>query len=123
MTDITEATMLYRKPAEDSDEAQISEVWGSRLETKVVDASEVESHAADGWVTNPAHIDNPPKSVAPVVDTKEIDALRERIVALEADLKAAQELADGESKAKDEALARVAEIEAKAKPTLSVKEK
>lgn len=101
----------------------------------MVDASEVPAMLKDGWVTNPIHIDHPPKpeeaaGFVPVSDTKalqdELDAAKERETALAAevdglkgDLKAAEELADTESKAKDAALARIAELEAK--PKLGIK--
>jgi hypothetical protein len=133
MTDETilaESTMIYRKPVEDSDPLAIQDIWGKQLETRTVDASEVEALKGEGWVTHPSHIEHPPKpeeAAGFVPDRKaeaalraEIATLNERIDALEADLKAATELADAESKAKDEALAKLAE---QGKTTLSPKAK
>jgi hypothetical protein len=119
--------MIYRKPVEDSDPLAIADIWGRPLETRTVDASEVEALKSEGWVTHPSHIDNPPKpeEAAGFVPDRgkadaELKAAHERIAALESDLKAATELADAESKAKDEALAK---LEAATKTTLGVKGK
>lgn len=49
-------TMLYRQPTDDSDEAQIADIWGAKLETRVVRASDVEGMLADGWVRDPLKI-------------------------------------------------------------------
>lgn len=163
-----EDTMLYREPTPES--AEVVDIWGKKLETRVVDASEVPAMLHDGWVTNPLHIDHPPKpeEAAGFVPDRgpEIDALKtaiteakeredalaaevtglkdelqaarasetelagklkgaeDRAASLVSDLKAAEELASAESKAKDDALARVAELEAAAKagkPRLGVK--
>lgn len=53
-----EDTMLYRKPVPESDEAAIADIWGSKLETRVVDANaeEFSQMLADGWVRNPVDI-------------------------------------------------------------------
>lgn len=131
-----EDTMIYRAPTKDTQET--TDIWGKNLETRVVDASEVPDMLKDGWVTNPLHIDHPPKpeeAAGFVPDRGEVDALRAQIEeakeresalaaeidGLKGDLKAAEDLTASETKAKDEALARVAELEAKAKPTLTVK--
>lgn len=160
---IREDTMIYRAPTDETE--VITDIWGKNLETRVVDASEVPAMLKDGWVTNPLHIDHPPKpeeAAGFVPDRGEVDALHatleeakkredalaaevaglkdelkeskeretsivaswtEEVGKLKADLKAAEELADGETKAKDEALAKVAELEAAAKNTLSIKGK
>lgn len=124
--------MLYRKP-ENPDAEGVTEIWGKKLETKIVDANDVPAMLEQGWATHPNHIDNPPANVpSPSLS----DALqssndqlqgdldearralveeRERVSILEGDLKAAQDLCAEESKAKDAALARVAELEAAAK--------
>lgn len=139
---IRDETMLYREPTDGSDEQQISEIWGKKLETRVVDASEVPEMLAAGWVRNPLHIDHPPKPEEAAGFEPANAGLREDVVSaraiadeaiarlaeaelkierLEADLSAATELADAESKAKDAALARVAELEAAPKPKLGIK--
>src|SRR3954464_6767290 len=114
-----EDTMIYRTPTKETQET--TDIWGKKLETRVVDATEVPAMLKDGWVTNPLHIDNPPKpeeaaGFVPVSDTKalraELDEAHQRIAALQTDLQAAEELANSESKAKDAALARIAELEA-----------
>jgi hypothetical protein len=136
---IREDTMLYRVPAKDTDPSTIHNIWGRDLETCTVDASEVEALKKERWVSHPSHIDNPPKpeEAAGFVPDRgkadaELKAAHERIAALESDLKAASELADAESKAKDEALARLKALESytipegvlqSAKPTLGVKGK
>ncbi|MES2902683.1 MAG: hypothetical protein V4696_00715 [Pseudomonadota bacterium] len=141
-----EDTMIYRAPTPDSTDVQ--DIWGKQLEVKVVDAPEVDGFLADGWVTNPLHIDHPPKSnddAGGVVGTPAADALAaaEKLIdeltdqnadltakladaetsntALTDNLKAAEELANEESKAKEAALARIAELEAP--PKLSAKPK
>lgn len=119
---LREDTMLYRVPVKDSDPSAIHEIWGKDLETKIVDAPEVAQHVADGWSPYPPHTDAPAKPAAqaaldeaPALQ-EELDTLRGRIADLEADLKGAEELIASESKAKDEALARVKELEAAAAP-------
>lgn len=111
-----QATMIYRKPVKDSDPLAIQDIWGKPLETRTVDGSEVEGFIADGWVRHPSHIEHPPAAEEPALDRASVDAevreLHSRIAALEADLKAATELADAESKAKDDALAKVRELTA-----------
>ena len=53
MTDLPrEDTMLYREPALDSDESAIQDIWGRRLETRVVDAPEVPSLLRGGGSTS-----------------------------------------------------------------------
>lgn len=96
-----EDTMIYRAPVPESE--TVTEVWGKQVETKVVDAPEVDGYLADGWVRHPDHIDNPPPPPAAVTKANgEIDALKAenadlkaRIAALEAELKAAEELLAG----------------------------
>jgi hypothetical protein len=46
-------TMIYRKPTDDSDEAAVQDIWGTKLETRVVDGNTVSDFLADGWVCNP----------------------------------------------------------------------
>jgi hypothetical protein len=132
-----EDTMLYREPTPES--AEVVDIWGKKLEARVVDASEVSAMLRDGWVTHPRHIDNPPKpeeaaGFVPVSDTKalqeELDAMRATISRLQGDLAAAEQLVASESKAKDEALARIGDLDAPAptgqdvadaKPKLGIK--
>jgi hypothetical protein len=127
-----EDTMIYRTPADDSDPQAVSNIWGKDLETRVVDAGEVDAMIGEGWVRDPRHIDNPPKAPVGSVPDKpdpRIAELEDQVAKLTDDLKAATDLADAESKAKDEALARVKELEPKpmpdqlqsAKPTLGIK--
>jgi len=137
---IREDTMIYREPIDGSENVQ--DIWGSQVEVKVVDAPEVAAFLAEGWVTNPEHIKNPPKAPVAKDDPRiaeleaEVATLRgalksadEMIVKLQGDLKAATDLADAESKAKDEALAKLADAgktttaDQSAKPTLGVKAK
>jgi hypothetical protein len=103
----------------------------------------------EGWVTNPLHIDHPPKPEATgggadaltvTIDALETSikeaqereaALAAEVAGLKGDLKAAEELTAAETKAKDEALAQLAELKAvhatpsgivsDAKPVLGVK--
>lgn len=120
---LREDTMLYRVPVKDSDPSAIHDIWGEDLETKVVDAPEVAQFVNDGWSTHPPHVQAPAKPAAQAALDEapalrdELDALNGRIADLEADLRAAEELAAAESKAKDEALARVKELEAAAAPS------
>jgi hypothetical protein len=124
-TTLAEATMIYRKPVTDSDPLAIQDIWGQQLETRTVDASEVNVLKGEGWVTHPSHIEHPPSADDVPLDRKSVDAelkaLRDHISALESDLKAATDLADAESKAKDQALAKITELAAGEKPTLGVK--
>lgn len=110
-------TMLYRKPTKETDENAVSEIWGHRLETRVVDASEVPSLLSEGWVEHPMDLtgERKPEVKAAKADnsepvaTKEALATAEQLIAkltdengkLIADLKAAEELAEAETKAKD----------------------
>lgn len=128
-----EDTMIYRTPTKETEET--TDIWGKNLETRVVDATEVPDMLKDGWVTNPLHIDHPPKpeeAAGFVPDRGDIrdeleealrreGALAAEVDGLKGDLKAAEDLATAESKAKDAALARIAELEAKTKPTLGIK--
>jgi hypothetical protein len=119
-----EDTMIYRKPAADSDPLAISNIWGNDLETRVVDAGEVDGMIGEGWVRDPRHIDNPPKAPVGSVPDKadpRIAELEEQVARLTDDLKAATDLADAESKAKDQALAKITELTAGEKQTLGVK--
>lgn len=124
-----EDTMIYRAPTKETQET--TDIWGKSLETRVVDATEVPDMLKDGWVTNPLHLDHPPKpeeAAGFVPDNSGIKAeleaalkreaaLAAEVAGLKGDLKAAEELTAAETKAKDEALAQ---LEAK-KPTLGVK--
>jgi vacuolar-type H+-ATPase subunit I/STV1 len=66
-------TMIYRKPTDDSDEAAVQDIWGTRLETRVVDGATVSGFVADGWVCNPLDlgVGAPPTSeaLAPSLET------------------------------------------------------
>lgn len=50
-----EDTMLYRKATDDSDEHAVFDIWGEKLETRVVDAKSDEfGHLLnEGWVRSP----------------------------------------------------------------------
>jgi hypothetical protein len=147
---LREETMLYRTPTEDSDESAIQDIWGQKLETRVVDAAEVADLLADGWVQHPLDLGKAPEQRAgfekvagnelahtrAALETaeklvkeqdKRIDDLTRSNIALQeqrdkalSDLKAAEELADAETKAKEAALAELAELKSstasKAKP-------
>lgn len=130
--ELREDTMVYRQPTAETDDTTVQDIWGKRLEIRVVDASEVPAMLQDGWVANPQHIDNPPKpeesagfvpaGSAELGDLRaEVAAAKEVIDTLKSDLTAAEDLVAAESKAKDAALARVAELEAAAKPKLGIK--
>lgn len=135
---VREDTMLYREPTPDSED--VSEIWGKRVETRVVDATEVPGMLREGWFTSPHLLDAPKREqdggFEPVRDAAEADALRaeleaatkalggaaDAITSLKSDLTAAEDLVATESKAKDAALVRVAELEAAAaKPKLGIK--
>lgn len=133
MTEVAQAetTMLYRKPTSESDEGAVQDIWGKKLETRVVEASEVPAMISEGWVTHPMNVGKKPEELAGF--TRELGGqealLREalesekKLVAelvdknqkLEGDLKAAEELANAESKEKEAALAQLAELTAKKK--------
>lgn len=128
MTEVAQAetTMLYRKPSTESDEGAVQEIWGKKLETRVVEASEVPSMLSEGWVQHPLDIGKKPEELAgftrelggqeallrEALDTeKALTAeLLETNKKLAGDLKAAEELVAAESKEKEAALARIAEL-------------
>lgn len=161
--DAREDTMLYREPTDDSDDNQVQDIWGQKLETRIVDASEVPAFISEGWYTHPQEIggvtrqeadasfddDRVKRHAGPALEaaeklveelTKERDgltaerdeAVKDRdavrqlaaengkladdrqaaIAKLTGDLKAAEELADAETKAKEAALAELADIKA-----------
>lgn len=147
---LREDTMLYREPTADSDENAIQDIWGQRLEVRTVDVSEVADLLEQGWVQHPLDLGKKPEERAgfekvagkeltntrlaletaeKLVEelTAERDALSKRlteaseaILKVGSDLKAAEELADAETKAKEAALAELATLKAsnasKAKP-------
>jgi hypothetical protein len=63
-------TMIYRKPTDDSDEAAVHDIWGTKLETRVVDGDTVSDFLAQGWVCNPLDlgVGAPPTSEAAAAD-------------------------------------------------------
>lgn len=118
---VREDTMLYREPTDESDEAAVQDIWGKKLETRVVDASEVPALLNDGWVRNPldlgkkpeerAGFERMPRTSDPSADalaaaeklaselgekvkslTEERDVANERVKALETDLSAEKAL-------------------------------
>jgi chromosome segregation ATPase len=63
-----EDTMIYRLPAADSVETAIQEIWGKRLEVRVVDSPEVADLLKEGWVTHPLDLDKPSAPQSQVAD-------------------------------------------------------
>lgn len=57
------ATMLYRLGSKEI-------IWGTPMDTKVVDWHDVESHLADGWFLHPNDVKEP----APKMETFAIDS-------------------------------------------------
>ena len=146
---VRDETMLYRAPTPETDDKAVSDIWGRRLETRVVDTADVAGLLAEGWVRNPMDLADTPggegmervvgkqeQATREALDTAdkllaeqerriaeleaERDAVRDELkaaseagVKLAQDLKAAEELADAETKAKEAALAELTELKAK----------
>lgn len=120
MSDWIEETMLYREPTSDSDPEAVQDIWGEKLETLVVDASRVPELLGQGWATHPGDVGKSPEeradfervhgtadaAIEALKDdieglTAERDTLRAENARLAADLKAAEDLADAETRAKE----------------------
>lgn len=91
--ELREDTMVYRKPTDGSDEASIQDIWGQKLETRVVASSDVPALLAEGWAAHPLDIGKKPEERAGFVRELggEEALLRE---ALEAEKRETQHLAD-----------------------------
>lgn len=93
-----EDTMLYRKPTDGSDEAHIDEIWGTKLETRVVDAKsdEFSQMLTEGWARSPTEIDGgkPVPAAGEVVAVKSADQQDPHAEARDAAEKLARELAE-----------------------------
>lgn len=78
-----EDTMLYRAEVPESDVSRVADIWGRKLETTVVDASEVDDLVAQGWARHPSEIADDGK-VTPKKDSGDKEALTKAADALEA---------------------------------------
>lgn len=148
--ELREETMLYREPTPETDETAVQDIWGRRLETRIVEAGDVPALLEQGWVSHPLELGKSPEERAgfervpgkadkELAETrlaletaeklvaeqeKRLDQLTQANIALQeerdrarADLKAAEELADAETKAKEALQAELAAIRAeKPKP-------
>lgn len=120
----SEETMLYRKPTDDSDPANVQEIWGQELETRTVNASDVPGLLADGWVTHPLDVGKKPEERAGFVpahnaESEELRLTREAagkaealVKELSAELNESKAFLEAEANLRKTAESRVSELEA-----------
>jgi len=61
-----EPTMIFRS-------GDSEEIWGISLDTKIVDAHELDEHLADGWHTHPFDARDAAEAETPTADSAQVD--------------------------------------------------